>query len=80
MDEATSSVDSLTEATIQRALAALFRGRTVIVIAHRLTTVRDAHRIYVMDGGRFVEQGGHAELLAAGGLYRRLHDRQFIDR
>jgi ABC-type multidrug transport system fused ATPase/permease subunit len=80
MDEATSSVDSLTEALIQRALATLLKGRTAIVIAHRLTTVRDADRIYVMDGGQFVEQGRHAALLAAGGLYRQLHDRQFIGR
>ncbi|MBN1676633.1 MAG: ABC transporter ATP-binding protein [Kiritimatiellae bacterium] len=78
MDEATSSVDSMTEALIQRGLAALLRDRTAIVIAHRLTTVRDADRIYVIDDGAFVEQGTHAELIAGGGLYRQLYERQFV--
>lgn len=78
LDEATSSVDTGTEALIQRALAYLLKGRTAVVIAHRLTTIRGAHRIYVIDGGRLVEQGTHDELVAAGGLYRRLHDRQFV--
>ncbi len=79
MDEATSSVDTMTEALIQEALDRLLRGRTAIVIAHRLSTVRSADRIYVLDEGRIVEQGRHEELLALGGLYRDLYERQFID-
>ena len=78
LDEATSSVDTATEALIQKALANLLRGRTAVVIAHRLTTVRGADRIYVMDQGRVVEQGCHDELVAADGLYRRLYERQFV--
>jgi ABC-type multidrug transport system fused ATPase/permease subunit len=79
MDEATSSVDTMTEALIQEALDRLLRGRTAIVIAHRLSTVRNADRIYVLDEGRIVEQGSHEELLELGGLYRDLYERQFID-
>jgi ABC-type multidrug transport system fused ATPase/permease subunit len=78
LDEATSSVDTATEALIQKALAYLLRGRTAVVIAHRLTTVRGAGRIYVIDQGRVVEEGRHDELVAADGLYRRLYDRQFV--
>ena len=72
LDEATSSLDSESERLVQTALETLMRGRTSIVIAHRLATVRRVDRIAVMDGGRIVEQGRHAELLAAGGLYARL--------
>jgi ATP-binding cassette subfamily B multidrug efflux pump len=78
LDEATSSVDTVTEALIQEALERLLRGRTAIVIAHRLSTVRNADRIYVVDGGQIVEQGDHESLLAQGGLYRDLYERQFI--
>jgi ABC-type multidrug transport system fused ATPase/permease subunit len=78
LDEATSSVDTVTEALIQEALQRLLSGRTAIVIAHRLSTVRNADRIYVIDGGRIVEQGDHATLLERGGLYRDLYERQFI--
>lgn len=78
LDEATASVDTGTEALIQKALAFLLAGRTAVVIAHRLSTVRDAHRIYVLDRGRIVQQGRHDELLAADGLYRRLYERQFV--
>jgi ABC-type multidrug transport system fused ATPase/permease subunit len=79
LDEATSSVDTVTEALIQEALQRLLSGRTAIVIAHRLSTVRHADRIYVLDGGRIVEQGSHDELLAQGGLYRDLYERQFLE-
>jgi ABC-type multidrug transport system fused ATPase/permease subunit len=78
MDEATSSVDTVTETLIQAALARLFGGRTSIVIAHRLSTIRDADRIFVIDDGRIVEQGSHEELLRACGLYRTLYERQFL--
>ncbi|TVQ28622.1 MAG: ABC transporter ATP-binding protein [Spirochaetaceae bacterium] len=79
MDEATSSVDTVTEALIQRALDRLLHDRTAIVIAHRLTTIRNADRIYVIDQGRIVQSGTHAGLLSAGGMYRELYERQFID-
>jgi len=78
LDEATSSVDTMTEALIQGALQRLLAGRTAIVIAHRLSTVRNASRIYVIDEGRIVEQGNHAALLKEGGLYHDLYERQFI--
>jgi len=77
LDEATSSVDTRTEALVQQAMSALRTGRTSFVIAHRLSTVRDADRIVVMVDGGIVEQGTHAELLAAGGAYHRLYAAQF---
>lgn len=73
LDEATASVDSETELKIQRALGAVLNGRTAIVIAHRLSTIRDSNRILVMDGGRLVEEGDHASLLARRGRYAQLH-------
>ncbi|MGN6189539.1 MAG: ABC transporter ATP-binding protein [Conexibacter sp.] len=76
LDEPTSSIDSRTEAVILEALARLIRGRTTFVVAHRLSTVRDADLILAVDGGRVVEQGTHAELLARGGLYAELHAAQ----
>jgi ABC-type multidrug transport system fused ATPase/permease subunit len=79
LDEATASVDTLTESLIQEALQRLFSGRTAIVIAHRLTTVQNADVIYVFEKGRIVEVGNHAELLNNGGIYRDLYDRQFIE-
>ncbi|MBN2848433.1 MAG: ABC transporter ATP-binding protein [Coriobacteriia bacterium] len=77
LDEATSSVDTRTEAAIREALRALLADRTAIVIAHRLSTVREADRIVVLERGRITESGTYAELLAAGGLFSRLHDAQF---
>ena len=78
LDEATSSVDSALEARIEEALETLMRGRTSIVIAHRLSTVQGADRIVVLHHGEVREQGTHAELLARGGLYARLHELQFV--
>ncbi|MET9440294.1 ABC transporter ATP-binding protein [Streptomyces sp. NPDC006610] len=77
LDEATSSVDTRTEVLIQKAMAKLAHGRTSFVIAHRLSTIRDADTILVMEDGAIVEQGAHAELLAAGGAYARLYEAQF---
>lgn len=79
LDEATSSVDTVTEALIQDALNRLLAGRTAVVIAHRLSTIRNADLICVIDGGRIVERGAHEDLLRAGGLYRELYERQFVD-
>ncbi len=77
LDEATSALDSESERAVQTALDTLMRGRTTLIIAHRLSTIEHADRIVVMDAGRVVEQGPHAALLAAGGLYARLHAMQF---
>jgi subfamily B ATP-binding cassette protein MsbA len=77
LDEATSALDSESERAVQTALDALMRGRTTLIIAHRLSTIEHADRIVVMEAGRVVEQGSHAALLAAGGLYARLHAMQF---
>lgn len=77
MDEATASIDTRTEAVIQKALKALLQGRTSFVIAHRLSTVRNADQVLVIDKARIVERGTHAELIAKGGLYAELYNRQF---
>lgn len=79
LDEATSNLDTESERLIEDALERLLVGRTTLIIAHRLSTVRRADRLVVVDGGRIVEEGTHAELLAEGGLYARLYQRQFRD-
>ena len=76
-DEAASSLDAERERVVQDALATAMRGRTTIVIAHRLATVQRADRIFVLDHGRIVEQGRHAELITRGALYARLAALQF---
>ncbi|MYS81692.1 MULTISPECIES: ABC transporter ATP-binding protein [Streptomycetaceae] len=80
LDEATAHLDSESEAAVQQALATALEGRTALVIAHRLSTVRDADLILVVDGGGIVERGTHAELLVRNGLYADLYHRQFRDR
>ena len=77
LDEATSAIDSVTEARLQRALEILLRGRTSFVVAHRLSTIRNAGLVLVLDGGRIVERGTHVNLVSAGGVYARLHQ-EFI--
>jgi ABC-type multidrug transport system fused ATPase/permease subunit len=79
LDEATAHLDSTSEAKVQAALAGALQGRTALVIAHRLSTVRDADLILVLEGGRVVERGAHLELLAAGGRYAELYRTQFDD-
>ncbi|WP_392466191.1 ABC transporter ATP-binding protein [Arsenicicoccus cauae] len=79
LDEATAHLDSESEAAVQRALDSALHGRTAMVIAHRLSTVRGADLILVVDGGRVVQQGTHAELLERGGLYAELYRTQFTD-
>ncbi len=75
LDEATASVDTLTEARIQRALAVLLAGRTSFIVAHRLSTIRHADQILVLDHGQIVQRGTHRQLLAAGGVYAGLYRR-----
>jgi subfamily B ATP-binding cassette protein MsbA len=79
LDEATSALDTESEAQVQVALERLMAGRTTILIAHRLSTVRGADRIYVIDQGRVIEEGDHAQLIRRGGLYARLAGAQNLD-
>jgi subfamily B ATP-binding cassette protein MsbA len=79
LDEATSHLDTESEMLVQRALANLMAGRTVIVIAHRISTIRRADKIVVMDRGRISETGTHADLVTGGGIYQRLHELQFVE-
>ena len=77
LDEATSSIDTRTEVLVQDAFEELMRGRTSFIVAHRLSTIRNADRILVMKAGSIVESGTHDELLAKGGFYARLYESQF---
>ncbi len=77
LDEATSSLDSESEAMIQDGLTSLRHGRTTFVIAHRLSTIRSADQILVLEHGEIVERGSHAQLMALAGRYRTLHDKQY---
>ena len=79
LDEATASIDTMTEARIQAAMESVIKGRTCLMIAHRLSTVRDADMILVVRGGKIVEQGDHASLLAKKGYYYDLYTRQYED-
>ena len=79
LDEATASVDTMTEAKIQEAMESVTRGRTSMMIAHRLSTVRNADLILVVKNGRIVEQGTHTELLTKKGYYHELYTRQYED-
>lgn len=79
LDEATSALDNTTEALIQRSLFDLCKGRTTLIVAHRLSTIRSADRIFVIDRGEIKEQGTHEELIAKNGIYKSLYDSQFAD-
>ena len=79
LDEATSSVDTITEQKIQKAIDTIIKGRTCVMVAHRLSTVRNADCILVVKAGKIVEQGRHEELLALNGYYKELYTRQYED-
>jgi ATP-binding cassette subfamily B protein len=79
LDEATSSIDTETEAMVQRGIHVLMEDKTALVIAHRLSTIEDVDRIYVLHHGRVAESGSHEELLAAEGLYHRLYRLQYAE-
>ena len=77
LDEATSSIDARTEIKIQKAFREMMKGRTSFIVAHRLSTIREADLILVMDDGKIVEQGTHEQLLKKGGFYSKLYYSQF---
>lgn len=77
LDEATSALDNITEAYIQASLEELAKGRTTLVVAHRLSTIKNANIIYVVSGGQIIESGTHQELLSSGGEYAKLYQKQF---
>lgn len=77
LDEATSSIDTLTEIRVQKAFAKIMQGRTSFVVAHRLSTIKESDVILVMRDGNIIEQGTHEELLAKGGFYKKLYESQF---
>ena len=77
LDEATSSIDTRTEIQVQDAFSKLMKGRTTFIVAHRLSTIREADMILVMRNGRIVEKGTHRELLKLGGFYKELYESQF---
>ncbi len=77
LDEATSSIDTRTEQRIQKAFAKLMNGRTSFIVAHRLSTIKEADLILVMNNGNIIEQGTHSQLLATGGFYSKLYNSQF---
>ena len=77
LDEATSSIDTRTEIKIQQAFASMMKGRTSFIVAHRLSTIREADIILVMDSGKVIEQGTHEELLAEKGFYAKLYNSQY---
>ena len=77
LDEATSSIDTRTEIKIQQAFANMMKGRTSFIVAHRLSTIREADIILVMDSGKVIEQGTHEELLAEKGFYAKLYNSQY---
>ena len=78
LDEATSSIDTRTEIRIQEAFAKMMEGRTSFIVAHRLSTIREADMILVMKDGHIIEQGRHKELLAKNGFYAELYNSQFV--
>ena len=77
LDEATSSIDTITEISIQKAFAKMMEGRTSFIVAHRLSTIKEADCILVMNQGRIIEQGTHEELLQKNGFYANLYNSQF---
>ena len=78
LDEATSSIDTLTEIRVQKAFDRMMEGRTSFIVAHRLSTIKNADVILVMNQGNIIEQGSHQELLDRGGFYYRLYNSQFV--
>ena len=78
LDEATSSIDTRTELMVQEAFERLMKGRTSFIVAHRLSTIRNADEILVMKDGAIIEQGSHEELMAKGGFYQNLYNSQFV--